>query len=166
MNITSIITSTVLSAMLLTSSLNTKTENFAYNVETGPKQEVVSQTVCKVDKSGKYLSWHLKYNFTFDEQERLSEKETLKWNGVKQSWEKVSRLTYQYDHSEYNIKLSVWDSKANAYKDTSEKTVYSFSNMQSYASYESYKLNEQTQEWDLVFNHPITEPNEKLLVNK
>ncbi|NDV82098.1 DUF3836 domain-containing protein [Bacteroides sp. 51] len=166
MSITNIFTATILSTMLLTSSLASGKQKFAYNVETGKNKEVTSQTVYKVDRSGKYLYHHLKYNFNFDEQNRPSEKEVLKWDEEKQTWEKAFRLTYQYNLLEYSIKLAFWDSKANAYKDTSEKAVYSFNNIQNYASYESYKLNEQTQEWNLVVNHAIIESDGKLLVNK
>ena len=62
---------TILWTML--SAANGANEGFAYNTEMANNQ-VTSQYVYKQTDCGKYLSQHLKYNFTYDAQHRLIQK--------------------------------------------------------------------------------------------
>ena len=68
-------------------SLNVYGEcGFAYNAETSEDGIVAAKTVYRKSVCGKYLSPTLKYNYVYDGEQRLAQKEVLKWNGVTEKW--------------------------------------------------------------------------------
>lgn len=147
-------TTAVITASLFTTSL-IGSMKFAYNTENGDRQEITSQTVYQVDRSGKYLQQHLKYEFTYDEEERVTEKEILKWDKQSQQWEKTFRLTYHYHASGHTLELSKWNRETEAYGAAVEKAHYLRTENNHPEIYESYHLDEVTQEWNLTLAHLI-----------
>lgn len=145
---------TVVAIALLSATISVNAQ-FAYNAEENGNNES-SKIIYRVDKSGKYLFRHLKYNFVYDEQNRPVEKEALKWNDDKQKWEPYYRLYYQYNSAEMgcNVEYARWDGRTNSYSDSLEKAEYLSVNGK-LLSYQSYKRDERTKDWNLVLNHEV-----------
>ena len=76
----------ILSAVMAMATSVASVSNFAYNSEIN-NGKVESQTVYEVQNQ-QYLQPHLKYNYTYDEQNRLIQKEVLKWNKQAQKYDK------------------------------------------------------------------------------
>ncbi|NDV57560.1 DUF3836 domain-containing protein [Bacteroides sp. 519] len=130
---------------------------FAYNVKT-ENEVVTEQFVYKVDDSGKYLTQHLKYNFEYDSENRLTQKTTLSWNAWTNKWENSRRLTYSYSDNVCSIEYAEWNKNTNDFSKISERVSYSFDKMNQLTSYQAFKLNEKTNEWNMVQNHEINIP--------
>ena len=78
----------IVSALLLVCGLNASADNksnLIYNSEevNGMK---VAETVYKMD--GNTLANYMKYNYKYDDQNRMTESEALKWNSTKNTWGK------------------------------------------------------------------------------
>ena len=85
----------IVSALLLVCGLNASADNksnLIYNSEevNGMK---VAETVYKMD--GNTLANYMKYNYKYDDQNRMTESEALKWNSTKNTWGKDIRYAYQ-----------------------------------------------------------------------
>ncbi len=87
---------------------------FAYNTEMA-NGVVSAKTVYHKSTDGKYLTQHLKYNYTYDEQQRLTKKEVLKWNGAAGKWEQSHCLIYVYDLAGYSVEYAMWNGKQGGY---------------------------------------------------
>ena len=114
---------TVSTIMSMYMSLVTDVENskHCYNadIEDG---KVVAMTV--YDDMGKYLEADLKHVYTYDDESRLSCRETLKWNPQLKSWQKYSCLEYAYNGSGYTIEKRYWDVTAQSYAASKEYSSY------------------------------------------
>lgn len=69
-------------------------------------------------------------------------------------------MTFVYTDNNCRIEYARWDNKSNSYGEVTERVNYVFDKLNHLAEYQSFKLNEQTNEWDLVQNHEITIPYE------
>lgn len=114
---------TVSTIFLASLNMNETDSKFAYNTDVC-NQVVCSQTVYKKSENGLYLSHHLKYNFSYDEQERLVRKEVLKWDVLSHKWEKHHCLVYSYQPDGYAIEYVGWDDRAKDYANVMEKHIY------------------------------------------
>ena len=67
--------------------------NLIYNSEevNGMK---VAETVYKMD--GSTLANYMKYNYKYDDQNRMTESEAMKWNAVKNTWTNDMCIRYAY----------------------------------------------------------------------
>ena len=95
----------IVSALLLVCGLNASADNksnLIYNSEevNGMK---VAETVYKMD--GNTLANYMKYNYKYDDQNRMTESEALKWNSTKNTWGKdmCIRYAYQGKSDDYHI---------------------------------------------------------------
>lgn len=137
-------------------------KNFAYNtVMIGGQVE--SQMVYKVEE-GKYLQQHLQYNFKYDANNRILQKEVLKWNEIERAFERNYCLNYNYSEVGTDVEYALWDSKTNAYSDVKEKAVYLYD--LDGVNYLSYKWNEKENDWNLLVAHTINGENMQLLADK
>lgn len=93
--------------------------------------------------------------FTYDEQERLVEKTVVKWNSYTEKWVNYYRLTFVYTDNNCCIEYARWSNKNNCYGEVTEKANYGFDKLNQLTAYQGFKLNEQTNEWNLVQNHEI-----------
>ena len=118
---------------------------FAYNVEMA-NDAVVSKVVYKKIKDGKHLSHHLKYNYTYDEQERLVKKEVLKWNSAYERWEHSHCLNYVYDMFGFSLEYALWDEESVDYNKIVAKQVYN-NIMDGAVTITLYKWNKLDNEW-------------------
>ena len=97
---------------------------FAYNAETSEDGIVTAKAVYRKSVCGKYLSPTLKYNYVYDGEQRLAQKEVLKWNDITEEWEKSHILNYLYDENGYAIEYAAWNSGKQEYADVIAKQTY------------------------------------------
>ncbi len=95
-----------------TLSAGTHDGNYVYNTE--EKDGVmVAQTVYKVE-SGALIN-HLKHNYAYDDRQRMTEHETLKWSSARQQWEQDTCIRYTYEGKLVTITYFKWNSKKKEY---------------------------------------------------
>lgn len=86
--------------------------NLIYNSE--EKDGVmVGQTVYKMD--GGALANYMKYNYKYDDQKRMTESETMKWNSEKNAWQNDLRINYTYKGKTLTTTYYKWNSKKKEY---------------------------------------------------
>lgn len=135
---------------------------FAYNVEMDG-QAVTSQIVYKKSESGKHLSHHRKYNYTYDEQGRLTQKEVLKWDEAFGTWRQNHCLSYVYDLSGYSIEYALWNRKEVGYTETIAKQTFDQS-IAGTMAVALYKWNKSVNDWLIQENNVIMmTPDSRLL---
>lgn len=158
----------VLSVVIaMTSALNAVSNNlpeFAYNTVTNGEQ-VESQTVYTVE-NGKYLHRHLKYNYTYNADGSISQKEALKWDEIMQVFEKKYCLNFTHNSQETTIEYAVWDAKTDSYSDIKSKAVYQTIDSGRALNYQSYEWNKKENNWNLAIEHAILYWKEALLAEK
>jgi hypothetical protein len=115
------ITAATILALTTNAGINGK---YVYNTECDNNNVVTSQTVYNTDYSGRYLTNKLKYNFTYDEQNRLTGKETLRWNAEEGQWVNESMMNYTYNAEGYSVELAYWNKNVKLYSDAREKCEY------------------------------------------
>lgn len=134
-------------------------QKFAYNEVTDGKQ-VTSKTVYKIE-NGKFLQNHLKYNFTYDAEGRMLQKEALKWNEVEQAFERFYCLSCHYTEAGTDVEYALWDAQTGAYSDVKEKAVYLQAG--DGINYLSYKWSEKDNDWNLLVEHAAAHEDVLLL---
>lgn len=134
-------------ATILLASLNTLNDDrgFVYNTE-GSEDVVTATVIYKKSESGKYLSHHLKYNYTYDEQQRLVKKEALRWSSLSEKWEKSYCLNYEYDSFGYSIEYALWDKYESDYSDVIAKQTYD-ETIDGAVAVVSYKWDKSDKNW-------------------
>ena len=105
----------------------------------------------------------VEYRYEYDEQGRLSSKETLSWDEAKQEWQKSSRLKYKYYKNGYNVEVSSWNVDKQAYDLPSEVTLYR-SVAPNLTTVKTYKMNETHNNMYLSSRMVLMEPLESNLL--
>lgn len=112
-----------LSAVILFGSIAASAankNNLVYNSE--EKDGVmVGQTVYKMD--GGTLANYMKYNYKYDDQKRMTESETMKWNSTKDAWENDLRVCYAYQGKSLTTTYYKWNGKQKTYVLVPDMTV-------------------------------------------
>ena len=113
----------IVSALLLVCGLNASADNksnLIYNSEevNGMK---VAETVYKMD--GNTLANYMKYNYKYDDQNRMTESEALKWNSTKNTWGKDMCIRYAYQVKTMTTTYYKWNNKKGEYILVPEMTV-------------------------------------------
>lgn len=113
----------IVSALLLVCGLNASADNksnLIYNSEevNGMK---VAETVYKMD--GNTLANYMKYNYKYDDQNRMTESEALKWNSTKNTWGNDMCIRYAYQGKTETTTYYKWNSKKGEYILVPEMTV-------------------------------------------
>ena len=113
----------IVSALLLVCGLNASADNksnLIYNSEevNGMK---VAETVYKMD--GNTLANYMKYNYKYDDQNRMTESEALKWNSTKNTWGKDMCIRYAYQGKTMATAYCKWNNKKGEYILVPEMTV-------------------------------------------
>lgn len=154
-----IILSTALAMLLVTNSIKTSStseKEFAYNTELNAKNQVVTQSVYRVE-GDKYLHQQVKYNYSYNAQNQLEQKEVLKWNTLTAGWEKSYCLNFSYDASGTSITYAQWNAASKAYTEVKEKTIYSCDKETLLpTAYQNYQWEEAFQRWSLVTEHAVS----------
>jgi len=105
----------------------------------------------------------VEYRYEYDEQGRLSSKETLSWDEATKEWQKSSRLTYKYYKNGYNVEVSSWNADKQAYDLPSEVTLYR-SMAPNLTTVKTYKMNETHDNMYLSSRMVLMEPLETNLL--
>lgn len=105
----------------------------------------------------------VEYRYEYDEQGRLSSKETLSWDEATKEWQKSSRLTYKYYKNGYNVEVSSWNADKQAYNLPSEVTLYR-SMAPNLTTVKTYKMNETHDNMYLSSRMVLMEPLETNLL--
>ena len=114
----------VLSVVLLMTSFVASTRSYDGQLVYNPVEEngvMVGQTVYKMN--GSTLANYMKYNHKYDDNKRMIESETLKWNSTKEEWEKDLRINYTYEGKTVTTNYYKWNNKKRAYVLVPEMTV-------------------------------------------
>ena len=114
----------VLSVVLLMTSFVASARSYDGQLVYNPVEEngvMVGQTVYK--RNGSTLANYMKYNYKYDDNKRMIESETLKWNSTKEEWEKDLRINYTYEGKTVTTNYYKWNNKKRAYVLVPEMTV-------------------------------------------
>ena len=71
-----------------------------------------------------HLFRHLRYTYTYDNENRVTSKEASKWDSSKETWVPYFKMDVSYANNEVELSYARWNSKSNAYDSSIEKTVY------------------------------------------
>ena len=114
----------VLSVVLLMTSFVASARSYDGQLVYNPVEEngvMVGQTVYKMN--GSTLANYMKYYYKYDDNKRMIESETLKWNSTKEEWEKDLRINYTYEGKTVTTNYYKWNNKKRAYVLVPEMTV-------------------------------------------
>ena len=114
----------VLSVVLLMTSFVASARSYDGQLVYNPVEEngvMVGQTVYKMN--GSTLANYMKCNYKYDDNKRMIESETLKWNSTKEEWEKDLRINYTYEGKTVTTNYYKWNNKKRAYVLVPEMTV-------------------------------------------
>ena len=71
-----------------------------------------------------HLFRHLRYTYTYDNENRVVSKEASKWDSTKAAWVPYFKLDVEYTDTEVELSYARWNSRSNAYDNNVEKSVY------------------------------------------
>ena len=71
-----------------------------------------------------HLFRHLRYTYTYDNENRVTSKEASKWDSSKEAWVPYFKMNVSYANCEVELSYARWNSKSNAYDSNIKKTVY------------------------------------------
>ena len=97
-----------------------KSNNLIYNSEE-VNGVMVGQTVYKME--GSALANYMKYNYKYDEQNRMIESEALKWDAVREEWKQDMIIRYAYQGKSVTTTYYKWNKKQKDYVLVPEMTV-------------------------------------------
>lgn len=71
-----------------------------------------------------HLFRHLRYTYTYDNENRMTSKEASKWDSVKEAWVPYFKMEMEYSNNEIEVSYARWNSKSNAYDSNLQKSFY------------------------------------------
>ena len=71
-----------------------------------------------------HLFRHLRYTYTYDNENRVASKEASKWDSEKAVWVPYFKLDVEYTDTEVELSYARWNSRSNAYDNNVQKGVY------------------------------------------
>ena len=98
---------------------------------------VVSKTIYREDGS---LYRYMKYDFTYDNQKRMTSKEAFKWDEIRERWMPSFKLTFTYSDDEVTLVYGRWNSSHKAYDNSVEKSIYKINDENIPVAYVNYKM--------------------------
>ena len=152
----------VLVAMVVAGIANTELKaqdnNFITNEEK-VDDLVVSKVIYRLDGS---LYRHMKYDFTYDDQKRVTAKEAFKWDSSTEKWIPYFKIDYAYSSNEITLVYARWNNSHRAYDDSVEKSVYELNDANMPIAYMNYKWNdykwieESAGNWAMNIQTPVS----------
>lgn len=137
-------------AMIIVSVMNSEVkaqDNFITNEEV-KNDLVVSKTIFRQD--GTYLYNHMRYEFTYDNENRLTGKIASKWDGAKEQWMPYFKMSYKYDNNEITMSYARWNQSHKAYDKDIKKSVYEMNDENMPVAFKNYKMDGERTNWTLV----------------
>ena len=114
----------VLSVVLLMTSFVASARSYDGQLVYNPVEEngvMVGQTVYKMN--GSTLANYMKYNYKYDDQNRMTESEAMKWNAVKNTWTNDMCIRYAYQGKSVTTTYYKWNNKKGTYVLIPEMTI-------------------------------------------
>ena len=108
------------SVMNFSASASTPTQYVKNEEMTG--ELMTAKTIFKNEDG--HLYRHLRYTYTYDNENRVTSKQASKWDSSKESWIPYFKMDVSYANNEVELSYARWNSKSNAYDSNVEKTVY------------------------------------------
>lgn len=71
-----------------------------------------------------HLYRHLRYTYTYDNENRVISKEAAKWDSVKEVWTPYFRMNVEYSANEVTVDYARWNDRSKTYNSNVEKAVY------------------------------------------
>ena len=71
-----------------------------------------------------HLFRHLRYTYTYDNENRVTCKEASKWDSSKEAWVPYFKMEVAYTGNEIELNYARWSSKSNAYDSNIQKSIY------------------------------------------
>lgn len=139
----------VLVAMTIAGVVNTELKAQDTNFVTNEVKEgdlVTSKIIYRMDGS---LYRHMKYDFSYDDQNRMTAKEAFKWDSSHDKWTPYFKITYLYANNEITMEYARWNESRRAYIDSVEKTVYELNEQNMPVAYMNYKWNKSGNDWTM-----------------
>lgn len=112
MKTTGFLKTVALSAVLLVSSVAVSARNYDNNLIYNSEEEngmLIGQTVYK--KEGSSLANYMKYNYKYDDNKRMIESQTMKWNSNKNNWENDLLVRYTYEGKTITTNYYKWNNR-------------------------------------------------------
>lgn len=113
--------SILLMAMLIIGNLPSNAQNNLIRNTEEVDGLVVSETIYKMEGDG--LTNYMKHLYKYDENKQRTEDEALKWNGVKETWEKDLCIRYTYTEKSVTTEYYKWNKKKKDYIIVPEMTI-------------------------------------------
>lgn len=139
----------VILASAMNSEMKAQESNFITNEEISNEQ-IVAKTIYKQD--GSQLYRHLRYEFTYDEQQRLASKTALKWDAASEKWTPYFQMTYAYNEKEIIMSYARWNQSHKAYDKDVKQSVYELNDENMPVACKTYEQQENSHrsDWTLV----------------
>ena len=137
-------------AMIIVSVMNSEVkaqDNFITNEEV-KNDLVVAKTIFKQD--GTYLYNHMRYEFTYDNENRLTGKTASKWDSLQSRWTPYFKMSYQYENNEIIMSYARWNKAHKANDKDMKNSVYEMNEENMPVAYKSYEKNSEKSNWTLV----------------
>ena len=83
---------------------------------------LVAKTIFK-NESG-YQFRHLRYTYTYDNENRVVCKEAAKWDSVKEAWTPYFKLDITYNTNEVEMNYALWNAGSRTFDKNMEKSTY------------------------------------------
>lgn len=138
---------------------NSTTGDYAYNAE---MNEGRVESLCVMNRDGKFLNNKLRYIYSYDELDRLVQKTAMIWNERKMTWEPEYRLDMAYDFEGYSVERREWNRKTGSYGEASERMEYEMILTQ-VMSVTKYKRDSRTNEMEHMGKFLVMNPQTELL---
>ncbi|MCD8080930.1 MAG: DUF3836 domain-containing protein [Bacteroides sp.] len=87
-------------------------------------EKVISRIIYRNEDG---LQYHMKYDFTYDDQNRMLSKETSRWDRRRKCWSPNTKLTYRYMDTQVVLEHARWSKEQNAYNVDIKHSVYELS---------------------------------------
>ena len=113
--------SILLMAMLIIGNLPSNAQNNLIRNTEEVDGLVVSETIYKMEGDG--LTNYMKHLYKYDENKQRTEDEAMKWNGVKETWEKDLCIRYTYTDTSITTEYYKWNKKKKDYIIVPEMTI-------------------------------------------
>lgn len=146
MSVTAMVVSiSVVIMFLCSSAVQAQTGNkFAYD-----KKENV-ETVYTLDKSGKYLTPKLKYDYVKDANGNVLVKNASRWDAGKGEWSPYYQITFTGDDVNSIVEYALWNKETQSFSLNQQKAVYCKDQNDSTITYLAYQWDEATDGWKLM----------------
>lgn len=155
----------ITTSMIALASMNMihAVSSFVYNTEVAADDDTVkAQVVYRRSDDGKYLSHHLRYCYTYDEQQRLVRKEVLKWDSAAGGWRKSYCLNYTYEENGYSVSYAWWNAQKETYTEAVAKQTYD-EQTEGVVYTTLYKRRASDGEWVIQGTNVMMHPGARLL---